>query len=118
MNNPSSIFSEKEEKFIQYWEQNREKEKKWTRQLLYGLPLGLVFAIPIILNYSSSWYTRAKMVGNSQFNPNVLIIAVLVIVVFAAMFYRKHRWDQLELTYQELMARKKKMEDQQSSTSD
>jgi hypothetical protein len=40
-----------EEKFIEYWEKNRDKESKLTFQLLSGLPWGLLFSLPILINF-------------------------------------------------------------------
>ena len=101
----AAMLTEEEKTFLEYWEKNRDKEKKWTRQLMFGLPLGLIFGLPIILNYLSGWYKRANMVGNSQFNPNILIVAVLIIAVFVAIFYKRQRWEQLEQRYHELKNR-------------
>lgn len=76
------------------------------RQLLIGLPMGLVLGGGILLSLGSGWYQRANMVANSQINPNVLTIAILAIIVFMAIFYKKYRWDQYEQQYRELMAKK------------
>lgn len=42
---------------------------------------------------------------NGEFNPLVLLIALLLIVAFTAIFYQKHQWDQYEQRYRELLAR-------------
>lgn len=96
------MLSKEETAFMRYWEQNREKEKKTVRQLLYGLPLGLLFTLPILVNYMSGWYKRAEMVGRAQFNPGVLISAVLIIVVFFSIFNKRHKWEMKEQYYKEL----------------
>lgn len=102
------MLTPQEEKFIQYWQQNREREKKLFRQLLIGLPAGLLLAIGIVASVvTGQWYQNADMVANSQLNPNVLIIAVLAIVVFIAIFYKKFQWDQKEQLYKELLSKKK-----------
>lgn len=100
-------FSQRELEFMQWWEQVRDREKKTFRQLIIGLPLGLVFAIPIVLSFFSSrfWYKRAEMVGNSQFNPAVLIIAVFAIAAFVGVFNKKLKWEQREQYYKGLKAR-------------
>jgi hypothetical protein len=105
-----NMLSDDEKNFIIYWEKRRLSEKKTMRQWLVGLPLGLLFAIPIGINFFSSWYKRANMVLNSQisnrdFNPLVLIIALLLIVSFIAIFSKRHNWEMKEQKYRELKAR-------------
>ena len=103
------MLTPREEQFIQYWQQNRDREKKLFRQLLIGLPSGMLLAIGIVASVvTGQWYRRADMVANSELNPNVLIIAVLVIVVFIAIFYKKFQWDQKEQLYKELLSKKEK----------
>jgi hypothetical protein len=101
------LLTEDEKKFLAYWEANRLREKKVTRQLMYGLPMGILFAVPIIINFLMGrfWYKRADAVGMGQFNPTVLVVAVLLIAVFIALINRKFRWEKLEQQYLELKAR-------------
>jgi membrane protein YdbS with pleckstrin-like domain len=99
------MLTEREKRFMEYWKQNRDKEKKVFRQLLFGLPLGLIFVIPIILNFASGWYKRADMWARAHNDDNtgvVLIVAALIILVFIAVFSKRHRWEMNEQTYREL----------------
>jgi membrane protein YdbS with pleckstrin-like domain len=103
-----AMVTEEEKRFATYWEKNRLKEKKLLRQWFIGMPIGLLFAIPIIINFSSGWYTRANMwarAHNSNSGSVVIIIAVLIISVFIAVFYKKHRWDMCEQQYLEIQAK-------------
>ncbi len=102
------LYTEDEIKFIAYWEQNRERQASLSYQLLFGLPFGFLFSIPILINFllGRFWYKRADAVGMSQFNPIVLVLAILVISVFIALLNRKFRWEKLEQQYLELQARK------------
>lgn len=95
---------------MEYWEQNRQKQKKRLNQLMLGLPLGILFAMPIIINFllGRFWYKRADAVGLSQFSPTVLIVAALLIAAFTALLNRQFRWEKLEQQYLELKAREKK----------
>jgi len=103
------MLTPQEEEFVQYWQQNREREKKLFRQLLIGLPAGLLLAIGIIASLvTRQWYQQADMVANSQVSPTVLIIAILAIIVFVAIFYKKFQWDQKEQLYKELMIKKER----------
>ena len=105
-------ISAEEKKFIDYWEQNRDKQKKLTNQLMFGLPVGILFSVPLVVNFlmSKFWYKRADAVGVSQFNPSVLVVAVLLITVFVALLNRKFRWEKLEQQYLELKFKMKNEE--------
>ena len=105
--NFADMLTENEKQFLKYWEENRLREKNWKYQLLTGLPLGLLFALPILLLLMSAklWYARAEMQANTIVNPVVLIIAVLLIAFFMAFFYKSHRWEMKEQMYQSLKAR-------------
>jgi hypothetical protein len=98
------MLTKEEEAFIRYWETNRDRQKKIFRQFLLGIPIGLLFVIPIAINFSSGWDKRADMEANSpDFNPIVLLIALLLIVGFTAIFWQRHKWDQNEQRYRELL---------------
>ena len=101
-------YTDDELKFMAYWEQNRLKEKRLITQLTYGLPIGVIFAVPILVNFllGRFWYKRADAVGLSQFSPTVLIIAVSLISIFVAVLNRKFRWEKLENQYLSLKNRK------------
>ena len=98
------MLEQREKLFIEYWEVNRLKEKKLLYQVLTGLPIGLLFALPIIflLFTSRFWFKRADMVANAELNPVVLILAVLLIAMFVAVLYKRHQWDRKEQQYNEL----------------
>ena len=100
------MLTQQEKDFIRYWAANRLRRKKVVTQFLIGIPIGLAFVIPIVINFASGWYKRAEMEANSQdFNPIVLLVALLLIVGFTAIFYQRHQWDQYEQRYRELLAR-------------
>jgi uncharacterized membrane protein len=103
------MLSDEEKKFLVYWAKNRDRQNRLSYQLLAGLPLGLVFALPIFINFflGRFWYKRADAVGTSQFNPAVLIVAVILIAVFIGVFHKKHKWDQYEQKYLELRSKDK-----------
>jgi len=103
------MLSKEEEAFIIYWKTNRDKQKRTFRQFLLGIPLALLFVVAIGLNFFSGWYKRAAMMRNTtEFNPGVLLIAGVLIVVFIAIFSRKFKWEQYEQRYVELLAKKQK----------
>ncbi|MBV4359466.1 hypothetical protein [Pinibacter aurantiacus] len=111
-------MTDHELRFIEYWEKNREKEKKITKQWYIGLPIGLAFAVPIAINFSSGWYKRAQMTAMAEFNPMVLVVALLIIITFIAIFYKRHQWDMNEQRYKEFVAKKTLEEQRRSQAND
>jgi len=106
------MLTKEEEAFLIYWENNREKQRKTYRQFLLGIPIALLFVLPIAVNFFAGWYKRADMVrGGQEFNPGVLLAALLLITGFIAIFSRRFRWDQNEQRYRELLAKKKRQPD-------
>jgi len=103
------MLTQQEKDFIDYWQRNRDSQKRTLKQLLIGIPIGLLFAIPICINFFSGWYKRAAMMSNTpDFNPLVLIIAMIVIIAFVAIFSKRHQWDMREQQYQELLSKQAK----------
>lgn len=100
------MLTDQEEKFLKYWENNKDKQKSLFKQLSLGLPLGLLISIGIILNYISGWYTRATMVANGQSTPLVLVFAIIIIIIFCSIFYRRHQQEMNDQKYQELKIKK------------
>ena len=100
------MLTSREEKFIVYWKTNRERDKKLMRQLFIGLPAGLLISSGILLSLNLDWYKRANMVANAELNPVVLLIALVAIAVFMAIFYKKYQWEMKEQHYRELLFKK------------
>lgn len=101
------MLNEKEKLFVEYWQENRMKESSPYYQILTGLPMGLLFSVPIILILLSGklWYKRADMVANSKMSTVVLLLAVFLIALFVAVLYKRHQWEMKEQQYLELKAR-------------
>jgi len=100
------MLTSQEEAFIRYWEENRSRQKKIFRQFLVGIPVGLAFAIPIVINLASGWDVQAGDVSSQKSLLMVLLVALLLIIGFVAIFYQKYKWDQYEQRYRELIARR------------
>lgn len=101
------MLTENEAAFVVYWEQNRSRQKKLIYQLLVGLPIGLLLSGIIAFNFYSGWYKEADAIANGpRFNPVVLVVALLIIAVFVAVFSKRFQWDQREQKYKELLAKK------------
>lgn len=97
-----------EARFVEWWGRERERQRKRTFQLWLGLPLGLLFALPIVLNFLAGriWYKRADAVGVAQFNPLVLLLAVVLIAVFTGYFHRRFKWEENEQRYLAFLAKR------------
>lgn len=107
---------------MEWWERDRHKYERRSKQIWFGLPIGAAFSIPILLNFLAGrfWYRRADAVGTSQFNPIVLIVAVAIIGGFMGYISRRFKWEQHEARYRELESRdlRKDPTDRQLTTND
>ena len=109
--NFAAMMSTEEQRFVEYWRENRLRRRKIYRQLAIGLPMATLLVVAIFANYFSSWYKKAEMVRNQVNQQNngsqilILIVAALFIVVFIVIFGARHKWDQHEQRYRELLAK-------------
>ena len=101
------MLTEQEQKFIEWWEANRESQKKSFKQFIKGLSRGLAISVGIILIVVLGWYKRANMEANSQMSTTVFVIALLGITVFMAWLYQNYQWELHEQQYLELKAKKR-----------
>ena len=102
------MLSKQEENFLIYWENNRLSEKKGFKQYLKGLSRGLMIVVAIVLLLVTGWYQRANMEANSKMSGAVFSIALACIVIFMSWLYKKYKWEMNEQQYLELLAKKKK----------
>ena len=111
------MLTPQEEAFIRYWEENRSRHKKIFRQFLVGIPVGLAFVIPILINIMSGWDNKVDKLydepGHQTGSPYgdksllmVLMVAMLLIIGFTAIFHRRYKWDQYEQRYRELLIKR------------
>jgi protein-S-isoprenylcysteine O-methyltransferase Ste14 len=108
------MLTEEESRFLEYWEANRLRRKRFFRQLAIGLPLGAVMVVAIFLSFVSGWHKQASIEIRSQAQSQpdfasiilVLVVAAIAIVVFTAVFSARHKWDMHEQRYRELLAKK------------
>lgn len=99
------MLSAEEKEFVHWWEANRLKEKRLLKQLSIGLPLGLAFGFPILLSVLfRGWYKNMPYVSGSQLT--IIMIAVLLIVVFYAIFRMRFKWEINEQRYNEMKEKK------------
>jgi len=105
------MLVEQELRFIEWWEANRESQKKSFKQFIKGLSKGLAICVGIILIVVTGWYKRANMEANSQMSITVFVLALLGIAIFMAWLYQNYQWEIHEQQYLELMAKKKRIDE-------
>ena len=107
------MLTKEENDFVDYWEKIRQQERSLSHQLKSGLYVGLIFCSAVLVMVFSGWYKRADMMVNSNGSYIlVIILALVVISVVFAVFYKRQQWDRKEQQYNELMAKKRKSEKQ------
>ncbi len=102
------MLSEKEKKFIEYWEVKRLENKLNPFFFSSGFAGGLVIGLLVITTIGIGWYKRANMDANAMLNPVVLIIAIIAISIFIAFFYNSFKYEQNEQLYLELKHKENK----------
>lgn len=103
------MLSDKEKQFIIYWEKERVKQSSFRGKLLNGLPVAVLFSLPILLFifavyvFFPDWYSKI-----SNVSPGSLImalIAVLLCILFFSFFRMQYKWEMNEQLYRELKAK-------------
>ena len=106
------MISEKEIQFLRYWELNRENENTFISKLTRGLPMAILFGLPIILSVVSvrifipDWYMKISKTSPGMFFTAV--IAMIIIVLFYSFFRMQYKWEMNEQLYKELKAKENK----------
>ena len=108
------MLTEQEKGFIEYWEANRLRRKRFFKQLAIGLPVGVLLVTAIFISFFSGWHKQATIELRSQAQSQtdsstiilVLVFACILIVVFTAVFSARHKWDMNEQRYRELLTKK------------
>jgi len=101
------MLTDEEKRFMDYWEQNRNRKKRVLWQLAAGLPLGVAFALAILVNYFSGWYKRAAMEVNANASGVLVVLAAIIgIIIFMIVFSSRHKWEMNEQRFRELQAKK------------
>jgi len=101
------MLTPEEEKFVQYWEDQRQRKKEFLKKFSIGLPLIALLSIGFFINFLSGWYGKAdKELRRHSSLLITILVAVIIIVVFVSIFSVKHKWDQNESDYQSLLKKK------------
>ncbi|MBD0331713.1 MAG: hypothetical protein ICV66_03580 [Chitinophagaceae bacterium] len=103
------MLTEQEKAFIAYWSENRLKKKKSLRQFSLGFPLSVLVVAILFVNIISGWHREAlRILKNNASLILVILIASVSTVVFVTIFSNKHKWEQNEQRYKELLIKQSK----------
>ena len=106
------MITEKDKSFLRYWEENRDFENTFRRKLSGGLPMAILFGLPIILLivviriFLPDWYMKISSTSSGMFFTAV--VAMIVVVLFYAYFRMQYKWEMNEQLYQELKSKENK----------
>lgn len=108
------MLTEQERAFITDWEQTREAQSSVVSKLLRGLPVAIMFGLPIVLFILSvylffpEWYTKISNTTSGSFIT--IIIAVIIAIIFFSYFRMHFKWEMNDQLYKELIYKQKKSE--------
>jgi hypothetical protein len=100
------MITDKEKEFLRYWEKSRENENTFFSKLGRGLPMAILFGLPIILLvlvvrlFFPDWYMKISQISPGMFIT--AIIAVIAVVLFYSFFRMQYKWEMNEQLYKEL----------------
>jgi len=100
------MLTEKDIEFLRYWEKNRESESTFSSKLLSGIPMAILFTLPILLLvltvwlFIPDWYMKISKTSPGMFIS--AIFAMILIVLFYSFFRMQFKWENNEQLYKEL----------------
>lgn len=106
------MLTEKEIAFMRYWEEHREEQNSFVSKLLRGLPMAIMFSLPIVLFilavyiWFPDWYTKISATTSGSFVT--ILIAVFICVVFFSYFRMHFKWEMNDQLYGELKQKQKR----------
>ncbi len=105
------MLTPEEEKFVQYWEEQRQNKKAFLRKFSIFLPAVSLLAVIFFANFLSGWYGKAdRELHRHSSLIIVILVAVVATIVFVAIFTVRHKWEQNEADYQGLKNKQKGQE--------
>lgn len=105
------MYLQKEIDFMNHWEMVREKESRFMSKLGRGLPVAMLFGLPIILSLiavyilSPEWYSKLSQAASGVLGT--LVLAVIITILFFSYFRMHFKWEMNEQLYRELKSRQK-----------
>jgi len=108
------MLTQKETQFLVYWQRNRDAEATFTSKLLKGLPVAILFVLPILLVvlvvyiFIPEWYTKVAPKDKGTFS--VIFIALTLAVLFISFFRMQYKWEANEQIFNELKQKQQLMQ--------
>jgi uncharacterized membrane protein len=106
------MLADKEQQFLAYWEQNRIPFSSFGSKMLRGLPMAIMFGLPILLSvmvvyfFFPEWYMKISATTSGTFG--VVVIAVCIAILFFSYFRMHFKWEMNEQAYLELKQKLKR----------
>lgn len=95
------MLTEREKTFLAYWEANRIKKGRIFHQFFSSLPLGILFALPILV-----FFLVEAQRDRALITPGDLIlicIGIFLVAAFYGIFRSKFNWEKKEDLYQAIL---------------
>ena len=92
-----------------YWEKERLKQVGVMGKILNGLPVAILFSLPILLFvfvvyiFFPEWYTRISQSMGSAFEA--VILAIFLCIIFFSYFRMQYKWEMNEQLFNELKSK-------------
>jgi uncharacterized BrkB/YihY/UPF0761 family membrane protein len=106
------MLTDKEKQFIIYWEKERIKQSSIGGKIVNGLPMAVLFSLPIILFlfavyvFFPDWYSKISDVSSGSLV--MALIAVSGCILFFSYFRMHYKWEMNEQLYRELKVKENK----------
>ena len=108
------MLTDDENRFIAFWEKNKQLHSTFSSKLLRGLPMACMFGLPILLLlacvylFLPEWYTKISKTSPETFL--IVTIAVFIAIFFYAFTRMHFKWEMNEQLYKEIKYKEKKSE--------
>ena len=100
------MLTTKEENFISYWSQKRERKRTVNFPAL-SMPITVIIVAALFINIFTGWHKRAFVILRSNASLIIFIlIAVIGIIIFITIVAGRYQWEQNEQRYKELLTKK------------
>lgn len=105
------MLTAREKKFLEEWERDRAAYSSFSSKLLRGLPMALIFSLPIVLFifvvylFFPEWYARISNIPGDVFIT--VLIGVFCSAIFFAYFRMHLKWETNEQLFRELKMKEK-----------